>query len=156
MTLSRERKSMHVAIGSDHAGFWLKEALKQTLEKTGIPFEDHGTHSSDPVDYPDFAVSVARDVSEHRADMGILICWTGIGMSIVANKIRGVRAALCRDPENARLARRHNNANVLTLSGREIAAPLAREIVSAFMETPFSEETRHVRRVEKIHGLTET
>jgi ribose 5-phosphate isomerase B len=125
------------------------------LEKKGVPFEDHGTHSADSVDYPDFAVPVARDVAEGRADLGILICWTGIGMSIVANKIRGVRAALCRDPEHARLARRHNNANVLALSGREVASPLAREIVSAFLETPFSGEPRHSRRVDKIHRLTE-
>jgi ribose 5-phosphate isomerase B len=145
---------MKIAIGADHAGFALKESLKTSLESEGTAVEDFGTHSKDSVDYPDFGVAVARAVSEGRAHRGILICHTGIGMSIVANKVPGVRAALCRTEEDARLARRHNDANVLALSGSFTPPDLAGAITKAFLGTDFESGGRHERRVEKIRHLT--
>ncbi len=145
---------MKIAIGADHAGFALKEALKARLVSEGIAVEDFGTHSKDSVDYPDIGVAVARAVSEGKADRGVLICHTGIGMSIAANKVPGVRAALCRTDEDARLSRRHNDANVLALSGSFTPPDLAAAITDAFLETGFESGGRHERRVDKIRQLT--
>lgn len=140
---------MRVAIGSDHAGFEMKESLKEYVKSLGHEVEDFGAPSSDPVDYPDIGYRVARDVASGRFDRGVLICGTGIGMSIVANKVPGVRAALVGDVETARLAREHNDANVLTLGARLIRLELAREIVRIFLDTGFA-GGRHARRLEKI------
>ncbi|NLG79754.1 MAG: ribose 5-phosphate isomerase B [Firmicutes bacterium] len=140
---------MRVAIGSDHAGFEMKESLKEYVKSLGHEVEDFGAPSCDPVDYPDIGYRVARDVASGRFDRGVLICGTGIGMSIVANKVPGVRAALVGDVATARLAREHNDANVLTLGARIIRLELAREIVRVFLETGFA-GGRHARRLEKI------
>ncbi|MBC7082975.1 MAG: ribose 5-phosphate isomerase B [Firmicutes bacterium] len=140
---------MRVAIGSDHAGFEMKESLKEYVKSLGHEVEDFGAPSSDPVDYPDIGYRVAKDVASGQFERGVLICGTGIGMSIVANKVPGVRAALAGDVESARLAREHNDANVLTLGARLIRLELAREIVRIFLETGFA-GGRHARRVEKI------
>lgn len=140
---------MRIAIGSDHAGFEMKESLKEYVKSLGHEVEDFGALSSDPVDYPDIGYQVARDVASGRFDRGVLICGTGIGMSIVANKVPGVRAALVGDVETARLAREHNDANVLTLGARIIRLESAREIVRVFLETGFA-GGRHARRLEKV------
>jgi len=140
---------VRVAIGSDHAGFEMKESLKEYVKSLGHEVEDFGAPSCDPVDYPDIGYRVARDVASGRFDRGVLICGTGIGMSIVANKVPGVRAALVGDVATARLAREHNDANVLTLGARIIRLELAREIVRVFLETGFA-GGRHARRLEKI------
>ncbi|MDI7248012.1 MAG: ribose 5-phosphate isomerase B [Bacillota bacterium] len=140
---------MRVAIGSDHAGFEMKESLKEYVKSLGHEIEDFGAPSCDPVDYPDIGYRVAKDVASGRFERGVLICGTGIGMSIVANKVPGVRAALAGDVESARLAREHNDANVLALGARIIRLELARDIVRIFLETGFA-GGRHARRVEKI------
>jgi ribose 5-phosphate isomerase B len=145
---------MKIAIGSDHAGYILKEAVANRLKDSGYDVEDFGTHSTESVDYPDIGAAVARAVSEKKADRGILVCSTGIGMSIVANKIGGVRAALCDSEETARLSRSHNDANVLALSGTFTSPEKAKGIVDAFLSTEFTAGCRHERRVEKIHQLT--
>jgi ribose 5-phosphate isomerase B len=140
---------MNIAIGSDHAGFQLKALIIEHLQSLKISYRDFGVFNEDSVDYPDLAAQVARVVQSQEFDYGILICGTGIGMSIVANKHRGIRAALCSDPYSARLAREHNNANVLTFGSRIIGPGLAAEIVSAFTAASFS-GGRHERRVGKI------
>jgi ribose 5-phosphate isomerase B len=145
---------MKVAIGADHAGFQLKETVKKLLKRMNIETVDFGTHSTESVDYPDIGAKVAESVSQNNADRGILICTTGIGMSIVANKFQGVRAALCDSVETAKLSRMHNDANVLALSGRFTPADLAGDIVKTFLSTPFEKGERHERRVNKIHKLT--
>ncbi len=145
---------MKIAIASDHAGFPLKEIIKKYLDELGYEYEDFGTTNEESVDYPDYASKVAKSVSENKFDKGILICGTGIGMSIVANKFSGVRAALCYDTEIARLSREHNDANVLTLSGRKTNPELAKKIVHVWLKTKFLGE-RHTRRVNKIKELEE-
>jgi len=142
-------KAVAVALGADHAGFELKEALKQHLGKTGINFADFGTRSPESCDYTDFARAVAESVSHGRADFGILACTTGIGMSIAANKVSGVRAAVVHDEEAASLARRHNNANVLCLAARTTPPEAAARIVDAFLAARF-EGGRHEQRVSKL------
>src|SRR5437016_3339779 len=122
-----------VALGADHAGFSLKQSLKQWLTANGHTVLDVGTHSSDSVDYPDFAASVSRSVSSGDAARGLLVCGTGIGMAIAANKMPGIRAAVCRDVETARVARQHNDLNVLALAGRSTARDEAIAIVSAWL-----------------------
>lgn len=141
---------MKIAIGADHAGFELKEFLFQIVKEMGHEVIDMGTDSNYSVDYPDYAEAVSRAVSEGKVDRGILICGTGIGMSIVANKFRNVRAALCNDLYTARMSRLHNDANVLAIGGRIVGKDLAREIVNVWINTPF-EGGRHCGRVEKIH-----
>lgn len=148
----KERDRMRVAIGSDHAGFPLKQAILELLDELGLPYQDFGTTSESSVDYPDYGRAVAEAVARGEYDRGILICGTGIGMSIVANKVPGVRAALCHEPYSARMSRLHNNANVLAMGGRIIGPALAREVVRTFLETEF-EGGRHQRRVEKIEAL---
>lgn len=143
---------MKVALGADHAGFALKDALKQTLDSLGVEHHDFGTSSSDSVDYPDFAQAVAEGVATGRFDRGILVCGSGIGMAIAANKIPGIRATVVGDEESARLCREHNDANVLTLGARMTPPDRAQAIVATFIGTPF-DGGRHTRRVEKIHQL---
>lgn len=138
-----------VVLGSDHGGFDLKEAICKHLQRQGITFTDLGVHSKEPSDYPDFARAVAESVAQQRAELGILVCTTGIGMSIAANKVPGARAALVDDVQTASLSRRHNNANVLCLAGNKTSAADAVKIVEAFMNTSF-EGGRHERRVNKM------
>lgn len=143
---------MRIAMGCDHAGFRLKEAIKAYLAAKGIKIIDEGTYSEDAVDYPDLAKKVVQDIKENRADFGILICGTGIGMSISANRAKGIRAALCLFPEMAKLARAHNDANVLVLPGRFLGVELAQWIVDAFLSSSF-EGGRHAQRIEKIERV---
>jgi len=138
-----------IAIASDHAGYSLKQDLIAYLKELGHEVIDLGTNSEDSVDYPDFAKKMAEEITAKSGDRGILICGTGIGMSIAANKYNGVRAALCLFPEMAELSRKHNNANVLVLAGRLMGTELARWVVKKFLETDF-EGGRHARRVKKI------
>ncbi|MBU4121549.1 MAG: ribose 5-phosphate isomerase B [Proteobacteria bacterium] len=142
-----------IIIGADHAGYPLKEALKPFLAEIGLAVADTGTDSERAVDYPDFAVKVAEAVSVGVFPRGILICGTGVGMSMVANRFPGVRAALCRDEEEARISRMHNDANILVLAGRKTDPETARAIARTWLETPF-EGGRHQRRLDKI-GETE-
>lgn len=143
---------MRIHIGSDHAGFPLKEAVKARLVEEGHEVVDVGAHSEESVDYPLYAGPVARAVAAKEADFGILVCGTGLGMEIAANKVHGVRAVQVNDPEFAKMARMHNNANVLTLAGRYTTAEGAVRIVDAFISTPF-EGGRHDRRVDQITDL---
>jgi len=140
---------MKIAIGADHAGFELKQQLTQHLRRQGIDILDEGTNSSDSVDYPDYARKVSEDVTSQRADLGILVCGTGIGMSIAANKVPGIRAARAVSESDAQLSREHNDANVLTLGARVTEPDLAQRIVDVWLKTPFL-GGRHARRVEKI------
>jgi ribose 5-phosphate isomerase B len=143
---------MKIVLGSDHAGFELKEDLRSYLAEMKIDALDLGTYSEDLVDYPDVAVKVAEKVARGEVERGLLICGTGIGMSIVANRFAGVRAALCHDLYTARISREHNNANILALGGRLIGKGLAREILKVFLETEF-QGGRHERRLNKIAAL---
>lgn len=144
---------MKVAIGSDHGAVRLKEELKQLMEEMGVAYEDVGTHSEASVDYPDIAVEVAKRVISGAAQRGIVLCGTGIGISIAANKCEGIRAALCHDVYSARMSREHNDANVLAMGERVIGFGPAREVARAWLTTEFSEGERHVRRVGKIGAL---
>ena len=145
---------MLIAVGSDHAGIHLKQTLAEHLTEQGYGVEDFGCYDTDSVDYPDIAVAVATAVAEGRCDRGILVCSNGVGMSMAANKIAGVRAALCHDTFSVRRSREHNNANVLCLGEWVIGPGLARDIVNLFVTTEFSAEAeRHVRRVAKIDAL---
>ena len=139
-----------VALAADHAGFALKEELATELAKAGVEFIDLGTNSTDSVDYPDFGRAVAEAVAEGRADRGVIICGTGIGISIAANRVSGVRAAVCHDATTARLAREHNDANVLALGARIVGAEVAKDCLQAFLSTPFDGGERHQRRVGKL------
>jgi ribose 5-phosphate isomerase B len=141
---------VRIAIGADHAGFALKEHLKRTLAQLGHAVDDHGTHSEDSVDYPPICLNVGRAVVEGRADRGIVLGGSGQGEQIAANKVRGVRAALCNDLYTARLSREHNDANVLSMGGRIVGFGLADEILSVWLATPFA-GGRHQRRLEQIH-----
>ena len=144
---------MKIAIGADHAGVELKNELAERLRADAYEVDDLGTHSGDSVDYPDYAAAVARAVVERDdVDLGILVCGTGLGVAIAANKIRGARATTCNDLFTARMARAHNDANVLTLGSRVVGPGVAEEIVRTFVTTEF-EGGRHGRRVGKIHGL---
>lgn len=143
---------MRIAIGSDHAAFEMKEKIVEYLQKKNIEVINCGTHSIESVDYPDYAKKVSKKIVEKECDLGILLCGTGIGMSIAANKIKGIRAALCMFPDMAVYARKHNNANVLVLAGRLTGIELAKWIVDAFLNTDF-EGGRHERRVRKIEEL---
>jgi ribose 5-phosphate isomerase B len=145
---------MKIALGSDHAGFALKEWLKQYLVRPGMTIEDMGTNSPESVDYPDYARKVAEAVRDGKADRGILVCATGIGVCIVANKVRGIRAAAPWSPETTRLSRAHNDANVLCLPGRHMEPALAEELLEIWLETPF-EGGRHQRRVDEITVMEE-
>ena len=141
---------MKVSIASDHGGFNLKEKIKNYLKEQGIQVKDFGTDSLASCDYPDFGRPAAEAVAEGDVDCGILICTTGIGMSMVANKVKGVRAALCSDTVTASLTRQHNNANVLVLGAGIVGEVLAESIVDTFLSTEFSNSERHQRRIDKI------
>ncbi|HAV23592.1 MAG: ribose 5-phosphate isomerase B [Ignavibacteria bacterium GWA2_55_11] len=145
---------MMIAIGSDHAGFTYKERIKELLLTLGEKVQDAGPTSAASTDYPDWGHAVAEAVSTGKVDRGILICGTGIGMSIVANKHKGVRAAVCESVTSARLARLHNDANILCVGERVIGWESVVDIVTAFLKTRFDGGERHARRVGKIHSLT--
>jgi ribose 5-phosphate isomerase B len=141
---------VRIAIGADHAGFALKEHLKQTLARLGHSIDDHGTHGTEPVDYPPICLDVARTVVAGRADRGIVLGGSGQGEQMAANKVRGIRAALCNDLYTARLSREHNDANVLSMGGRIVAFALADEILALWLDTPFA-GGRHQRRLDLMH-----
>ena len=143
---------MRIAVGADHAGYHLKEEVKRLLDALNVPYVDFGTDSEASVDYPDIAVEVARAVASGEFDRGVLVCGTGIGMAMAANKVRGIRAASVGDLQSARLSREHNDANVLALGGRTTRVDRAREIVRTFLTTSF-EGGRHQRRVGKVMAL---
>jgi len=144
---------MRIALGSDHAGFEMKGALAKHLGELGRQVVDVGTYSADPVDYPDFAEAVGKAVLDGRADRGVLICGSGVGASVAANKIRGIRAGLCHDSYSAHQGVEHDDMNVLVLGARVIGLALARELVSAYTSAKFSNEERHVRRLNKVKAL---
>lgn len=144
---------MKIAIAADHGGYKLKEEIKPYIESLGHTVTDFGAYSEDSVDYPDYAAPCARAVVSGEMDRGIVICGTGIGISIAANKIKGVRCGLCTDPVMARLTREHNDANMLAMGARIIGGELARGIVKAFLETDFSNGQRHIDRINKITEL---
>jgi ribose 5-phosphate isomerase B len=143
---------MRLTIGADHAGYRLKEDLKGFLKELGHEVEDLGTHSEEPADYPPICAAVARAVRDGRAERGIVLGGSGQGEQISANKVRGVRAALCNDLYTARMSRQHNDANVLSIGSRIVAPDLAREIVEVWLATAF-EGGRHERRVEQIEEI---
>jgi ribose 5-phosphate isomerase B len=145
---------MTIAIGCDHAGVELKKELLSLLHNLEIQFIDYGTDGPDSVDYPDFGEKVSEAVSAGKVDRGILICGTGIGMSIVANKFPGVRASLCNDLFTSKMSRLHNDANILVIGGRVVGKDLAKEIVKTWVSTPF-EGNRHSRRLDKIIKIEE-
>lgn len=140
---------MNISIACDHGAFDLKERLKARLASQGHQVTDCGTHSTDSCDYPDFGVAAARLVADGTCDRGVVLCTTGIGMSIAANKVRGVRCALCHEPLSAEMTRRHNDANVLGLGAGVVGPQMARQIVTAFLTHSF-EGGRHQRRIDKI------
>jgi ribose 5-phosphate isomerase B len=144
--------SMRIALAADHAGFELKEKIRQHLIDHGISVTDLGTHSNESVDYPDYARAVGEEVTGRRADFGILVCGSGIGMEIAANKLPGIRAANARNEIDAQLSREHNNANVLALGGRALEEKAALKIVDHWLSTAFAGD-RHQRRVDKITAL---
>jgi RpiB/LacA/LacB family sugar-phosphate isomerase len=144
---------MRIAIGADHAGFALKQTLGDYLRQLGHAVTDCGTRSQDPVDYPDYAEAVAKTVLEGRAERGVLICGSGVGSSVAANKLPGIRAAVCHDTYSARQGVEHDEMNILVLGARVIGEELARELVRAFLAAGFTAEERHVRRLAKIRAL---
>jgi ribose 5-phosphate isomerase B len=143
---------MKISLGADHAGYELKNQIKEHLQHKGISVQDEGTNSPDSVDYPDFARLVAHDVAQQRADLGILVCGSGIGMAITANKVEGIRAANVSSEYEAQMSREHNNANVLALGARILNPDQARAIVDKWLATKFA-GGRHERRVEKISQI---
>ncbi|MFQ6002618.1 MAG: ribose 5-phosphate isomerase B [Candidatus Zixiibacteriota bacterium] len=140
---------MKISLGADHRGFELKEKIKKYLKDLGHEVTDFGTHSTQSVDYPDFGFKVAESVAKEKSDFGITFCWTGNGMNIVANKVKGIRSALCINEEMARLARSHNNANVLALASKFVSEEQAKKILTVWLSTEF-EGGRHIPRLEKI------
>lgn len=143
---------MKIAIGCDHGGITLKDPIVNYLEERGVQIEDFGTFGSESVDYPDFAYKVARSVADGKADKGILMCGTGIGISIAANKVNGIRCALCHDTYTAELTAMHNDSNILAMGGRVIDADTAVNIVKTWLDTPF-EGGRHINRINKISEI---
>ena len=141
-----------IAIGSDHGGFALKQALMAHLDRRGLAYKDCGTYSEDSCDYPQYAKAVANAVVSDECERGILICGTGIGVSITANKIPGIRAALCGDCFSAEATRLHNDANILCMGARVVGEGLAFKIADTFLDTPFSNDERHIRRISLIEG----
>ncbi len=141
-----------IALGSDHGGYELKEAIKKFLTENGFEFKDFGTNSNEAVDYPVYGKAVANAVVSGECESGILICGTGIGISISANKIQGVRCALCGDTFSAKATREHNDANILALGARVTGEGLALEIVKTFLNTDFSNDPRHIRRIDQIEN----
>lgn len=143
---------MKIAIASDHGGFDLKEQVKAWLQEMGHEAEDFGCHSKESCDYPDFGAAAARAVASGQCERGIVICTTGIGISITANKVKGIRCALCSEPWSAEMTRRHNNANMLAMGAGVVGPLLARRIVETFLTTEF-EGGRHQRRLDKITAV---
>ena len=139
-----------IAIGSDHGGFELKKKLMEHLSERGLEYKDFGTYSSASCDYPVYAKAVANAVASGECDRGILICGTGIGVSITANKVHGIRAALCGDCFSAEATRQHNDANILCMGARVVGEGLALKIADTFLDTPFSNDERHIRRISMI------
>lgn len=139
-----------IALGCDHGGYALMQEVIAYLEKEKIAYKNFGTNSEESCDYPVYAKKVAHAVADGECDKGILICGTGIGVSITANKIKGIRAALCGDCFSAKATREHNDANILALGARVVGVGLALEIVKVFLETPFSNDQRHIRRISQI------
>lgn len=146
---------MRIAIGSDHAGFELKGIILKFVESLGQEVLDMGTHNMDPVDYPDFAAAVGNAVRDGRAERGIVICGSGVGASVAANKLQGIRAGLCHDTYSAHQGVEHDDMNVLVLGGRVIGVEMARELVRAYVQAHFTGEERHVRRLAKVKALEE-
>lgn len=144
---------MKFAVACDHGAFEYKEIVKEMLEDMGHRVEDFGCHNTNSVDYPDYAEPAARSVAEGRNDRGIVICGTGIGVSITANKVKGIRCALCGDPVSAQLTRLHNDSNVLAMGQRIIGVELMKEIVRVWVNTEFSNDARHQRRIDKVMVL---
>lgn len=142
-----------VAIASDHAGFALKDEIAAQLRREGWQVLDLGTHTMEPADYPDYARAIGKAIQAAEAERGILICGSGVGAAVAANKMRGVRAGLCHDTYSARQGVEHDDMNVLCLGARVIGIELARELVSAFLSAQFSGEQRHVRRLEKLKEI---
>ncbi len=145
---------MTVVLGCDHGGYELKNAIRTHLEEEGIPCIDMGSYSGEAIDYPDIALAACQKVLEEKDALGILICGTGIGISMAANKVKGIRAACCSDAFSAEMTRRHNNANVLCMGGRVVGAGLACMMTDIFLQTEF-EGGRHERRVQKIQQIEE-
>ena len=139
-----------IAIASDHGGYDLKERVKKYLEEKNIPYQDMGCDSKASCDYPVFGHAAARAVADGTCEKGIVICTTGIGISISANKVKGIRCALCSDPLSAKMTRLHNDANILAMGGRVVGPGLALKIVDTFLDTPFSGDERHIRRINMI------
>ena len=139
-----------LALGCDHGGYELMQEVKAHLEKRGFEFKDFGCYSNDSVDYPEYGKKVARAVADGECELGILICGTGIGISIAANKMEGIRAALCHDCFSAQATREHNDANILAMGARVVGGGLAIKIVDTFLNTPFSENEKHIKRIEMI------
>lgn len=144
-----EEKTRTVALASDHGGYALKETLKTHLESKGISVEDFGCHSTESCDYPIFAEKAARAVADGSCDLGVVVCTTGIGVSMVANKVKGVRCALCHEPWSAQMTRRHNDANMLAMGAGVTGGNLAERILDVFLSTEF-EGGRHQRRIDKM------
>lgn len=141
-----------IAIGSDHGGYELKVKVIEYLEQKGIAYKDFGCYDKSSVDYPVYGKAVANAVADGSCEKGIVICTTGIGISIAANKVPGIRCALCSEPLSAKMTRLHNNANVLALGGAMVGVNLALDIVETFLNTPFSEEEKHIRRVNMLEN----
>lgn len=139
-----------IALGSDHGGYGLKQEVIKHLQEKGIEYKDYGCYSEESCDYPIYGKAVAEAVAKGECEQGIIICGTGIGISIAANKVPGVRAALCHDCFSAQATREHNNANILAMGARVIGPGLALKIVDTFLETPFSNDERHVRRINML------
>ena len=143
---------MKIGIGSDHGGFALKEELKAFMEEKGLEIVDFGTNNTESVDYPDYGEAVAKAVANNEVDRGVVICGTGIGISLAANKVKGIRCALCGDVYSAKMSRAHNNANMIALGGRVVGVDLAKEILDAYLNSEF-QAGRHERRVDKISEI---
>ena len=142
-----------IACGCDHGGYALMQEVKKHLEERGMEYKDFGCFSEDSVDYPEFAHEAAKAVASKECEFGILICGTGIGISIAANKVPGIRAALCHDCFSAQATREHNDANMLAMGARVIGPGLALKIVDIFLDTPFSNDERHIRRINQIEEI---
>ena len=142
-----------IALGCDHAGFELKQAIIKHLDERKIEYKDYGTYSEDSVDYAVYAEKTARAVANGECELGLLFCGTGVGISMAANKVRGIRAACCSDLFSAEMTRRHNDANILCLGGRVVSPEKATELVDIFLDTPFSGEERHARRSAQIADI---
>lgn len=146
---------MKIAFGNDHAGFVMREPLFAELQARGHEILDLGAQSTDSVDFPDFARAACEAVARGEADRAVLVCGTGVGISIAANKVKGIRCALCHDDFDAEMSRRHNNANALALRGRNFAPEVNRRLLGIWLDTPYDDEERHTRRIGKIAALEE-